>query len=115
GSSTHAAGAQTQPRDLLPEPDSETAGLLGEAGLRDPAALRHGSGRRDIPLGDHAARPGPGAMEGGLCAAVAPADGRALRRKPDRVAALLPVPGDPEAVPGREPGSLSRIARSARD
>ena len=39
------------------------------------------------------------ALEGGLCPAVTPAQGRALRREPQPAAALLPVSGDPEAVP----------------
>jgi tetrameric-type glycyl-tRNA synthetase alpha subunit len=34
----------------------------------------------------------------GLCAALAPAQGRPLRRKPEPAAALLPVPGDDEAL-----------------
>ena len=38
------------------------------------------------------------ALERGLCAAFAPAEGRPLRREPQPAAALLPVPGDPEAV-----------------
>jgi glycyl-tRNA synthetase alpha subunit len=38
-------------------------------------------------------------VERRLCAAVAPAQGRPLRRKPEPAAALLPVPGDPEALP----------------
>ena len=41
---------------------------------------------------------GPEALEGRLCAALAPPQGRPLRRKPQPAAALLPVPGDPEAV-----------------
>ena len=41
---------------------------------------------------------GPKPLERRLCAALAPAQGRPLRRKPQPAAALLPVPGDPEAV-----------------
>jgi glycyl-tRNA synthetase alpha chain len=37
-------------------------------------------------------------VESGLCAAVAAADRRPLRREPEPAAALLPVPGDPEAL-----------------
>jgi hypothetical protein len=37
-------------------------------------------------------------VEGGLCAALAPAEGWPLWRKPEPPAALLPVPGDPEAL-----------------
>jgi signal peptide peptidase SppA len=36
--------------------DPHAAALLGGAGLRDPAALRHGGGRRHLPSGDDAAR-----------------------------------------------------------
>ena len=55
-------------------------------------------GRRHLPPGDHAARARAEAVERGLCAAVAPAEGRPLWREPQPAAALLPVPGDPEAV-----------------
>jgi glycyl-tRNA synthetase alpha chain len=48
--------------------------------------------------GDHAARARAQAVERRLCAALAPAQGRPLRREPQPAAALLPVPGDPEAV-----------------
>ncbi len=48
------------------------------------------------------------AVEGGLCAALAPADGRALWREPQPAAALLSVPGDPEArAPGQPGRSIS--------
>ena len=40
-------------------------------------------------------------MERGLRAAVAPAERRPLRREPEPAAALLSVPGDPEAVAAR--------------
>ena len=51
---------------------------------------------------------GPEALERRLCAALAPAEGRPLRREPQPAAALLPVPGDPEAVAGQPAGPLSR-------
>ena len=51
---------------------------------------------------------GPEALERGLRPALAPAQGRPLRREPQPAAALLPVPGDPEAVAARHPGPLSR-------
>ena len=54
------------------------------------------------------ARARPQALERGLRAALAPAQGRPLRREPQPAAALLPVPGDHEAVAGRLPGPLSR-------
>ena len=55
---------------------------------------------------------GPQALEGRLCAALAPAEGRPLRREPQPAAALLPVPGDPEAVAAGPAGALSRLARA---
>ncbi len=42
---------------------------------------------------------GPQALAGRLCAAEPAADRRALRREPEPAAALLPVPGDHEALP----------------
>ena len=49
---------------------------------------------------------GPEALERRLRAAVAPPDGRPLWREPQPAAALLPVPGDPEAVAGRHSQEL---------
>ena len=98
---------------LVPGPDPDAAALLGGAGLRDPAALRHGGGRRHVPPGDDAARARPEALERRLRAALAPAQGRPLRREPQPPAALLPVPGDPEAVARRTCRS-STCARSPR-
>ena len=91
---------------VVPGPDPGAAAVLGRAGLRDPAALRHGGGRRHLPPGHHLARARPQALERGLRAALAPAQGRALRREPQPAAALLPVPGDHEAVAGGLPGPL---------
>ena len=64
-------------------------------------------GRRHLPSGDHAARARAEALERRLRAAVAPAEGRPLRREPEPAAALLPVPGDPEAVAAGPAGPLS--------
>ena len=72
-------------------------GFWARAGLRHPAALRRGDGRGHVPSGHHPARARPAAVAGGLCAALAPPDRRALRREPEPAAALLPVPGHPEA------------------
>jgi glycyl-tRNA synthetase alpha chain len=41
-------------------------------------------------------------------------NGRPLRREPEPAAALLPVPGDPEAEPVQPAGALSRLARRHR-
>ena len=57
---------------------------------------------------------GPKPLERGLCAAVAPAQGRPLRRESQPAAALLPVSGDPEAVAAGPAGALSEIARRDR-
>ena len=53
----------------FPGPDPGAAALLGGAGLRAAAALRHGSGRRHFPHGDFPARARPGAVECRLRAA----------------------------------------------
>ena len=95
------------PGTLVPGPDPGAAALLGGPGLRHPAALRHGGRRRHLPSGDHAARARAEAVERRLRAALAPAEGRPLWREPEPAAALLPVPGDPEAVAARHPGALS--------
>ena len=92
-----AGGAATQA--LVPGPDPGPAAVLGRAGLRDPAALRHGGRRRHLPPGDHAARARPRALERRLRPALAPPHRRPLRREPQPAAALLPVPGDHEAAP----------------
>ena len=103
-----------EPRALLPGPDPDAAALLGGAGLRHPAALRHGGGRRHLPPGHDLAGAGPEALARRLCAALAPAQGRALWREPQPAAALLPVPGDPEAEPAGPAGALSRLAGGDR-
>ena len=80
------------------------------AGLRAAAALRHGSGRGHLPHRDVPARDRPGALERGLRAAFAPAQGRPLRREPEPPAALLSVPGGAQALARRHPGALPRLA-----
>ena len=102
------------PGTLVPGLYPHAAALLGRSGLRDPAALRHGNRRRHLSSGDDAARARAEAVEGRLCAAVAPAEGRPLRRKPQPAAALLPVPGDPQAVAAGPAGPVSEIARRDR-
>jgi glycyl-tRNA synthetase alpha chain len=54
------------------------------------------------------------AVERGLRAAFAPAEGRALWRQPEPAAALLPVPGGAQALARRHPGSLPRVAARSR-
>ena len=97
----------------LPANHPATAVLLGRAGLRAAAALRHGSRRRHQPHRDLPARARPRALEGRLRAAQPPAQGRPLRREPEPPAALLPVPGGAEARAGQHPGAVPRLARSA--
>src|SRR5918996_4628010 len=86
------------PGTLVPGPDSSASALLGRPGLRDPAALRHGGRRGDVSSGDHIAGARAEALERGLRAALAAAEGWPLRREPEPATALLPVSGDPEAV-----------------
>src|SRR3954454_7663214 len=97
------------PGTFVPGLHPRLATVLGRTGLRDPAALRYGNGRRDLPSCDDAARARAEALERRLCAALAPAEGRALRRKPEPAAALLPVPGDPEAFAARPAGPVSEV------
>src|SRR5206468_12617790 len=85
------------PGTLVPGIDPDAAALLGGLRLRDPAALRHGSRRRHLSPRHHTARAGSEALERGLCATLAAAKGWPLRRESQPAAALLPVPGDPEA------------------
>ena len=102
--------SRPRPRALVPGPDPAPAAVLGRAGLRHPAALRHGGRGRDVPSGHDAALARPKTLEGGLCPALAPAQGRALWREPEPPAALLPVPGDPEALAARSAGPLPALA-----
>src|SRR5207237_8579072 len=95
--------------------DPGVTALLGGARLRDPAALRYRGRRRHVSSGDGVARLGPGAVARRLCPAVAPADRRPLWRKPEPAAALLSAAGDPEAGPGRQPGTVSEEPGGARD
>ena len=109
--------ARAHDRDAPPQlsgADPAPAGLLGRAGLRDPAALRHGGRGRHLPPGHDAARARPAALGGRLRAALAAPDRRALRREPEPLPALLPVPGDREALAAGLPGPLSRLARRDR-
>src|ERR1700687_2250831 len=102
------------PGTLVPGTDPGAAALLGGLRLCDPAALRHGSRRGHLSPGDDVARARPETLERGLCAALAAAQGWPLRRKSQPAAALLPVPGDSEAVAAGPPAALSKIAGSNR-
>src|SRR3954463_3359022 len=72
---------RAQPCAILPSPHSHLAAVLGRARLRDPAALRHGSRRRHVPSRDDLAGARAEALAGGLRPALAPAEGRAVRRE----------------------------------
>src|SRR3954453_11392999 len=98
------------PGTLVPGLHSRSAAVLGRTGLPDPAALRHGNGRRHLSSRDDLARTGAEAMERSLCAALAAPQGWSLRRKSQPVATLLPVPGDHEAVAAEPSGALSEVA-----
>src|SRR5690606_33617108 len=90
----------------LPGPDSRPAELLGGTRLRNPAALRHGGGCRDVPYRHLPAFDRPGNLERGLCPAQPPSGRRPLWREPQPPAALLPVPGGAQAEPGQYPGAV---------
>ncbi|VWX60904.1 hypothetical protein VARIO8X_40007 [Burkholderiales bacterium 8X] len=98
----------------LPADHPHLAELLGRAGLRAPAALRHGGGCRHFPYGHLPAGPRPRALEGRVRAAEPPPQGRPIRREPQSAAALLPIPGGAQAGAEQHPGALPRIARRAR-
>ena len=97
----------------FPTNHSEAAVLLGCAGLRADATLRHGGRRRHVAYRHLSARHRPGALEGGLCAAQPAPQGRPVWRKPESAAALLPVPGGDEAGARQYPGSVSGLAEGA--
>ena len=65
-------------------------------------------GGGDDEPGDVPAQPRPGAVEDRLPRARDPTARRALRREPDAVPALLPVPGDPQAEPADVLDALPR-------
>ncbi len=75
------------------------------------AALRHGSGGGHLPPGHVPRGPRPGSLECRLRSAVEEAHRRPVRRKPEQAPALLPVPGDHEALAPRYPGHLPREPR----
>ena len=82
--------------------------------MRAAAALRHGGRRGHVAYGDVPARARAGALARRVRAAVAPPEGRPLRRKPQPDAALLPVSGGAETLAAGHPRSLPRLARGAR-
>ena len=98
----------------LPGADSFPAGVLGRAGMRDPAALRYGKRGGHLQPRHLPARARTRAVERGLRGAFPAPDRRPLRRKPEPAAALLPVPGDHQAFPHEHPRPLPRFAARLR-
>src|SRR5260370_588435 len=76
------------PGTLVPGLHSCSAAVLGRSGLLDPAAVRYGDGSGHFSSRNHAARARAETVEGRLCAAFAPADGRPLWRKSKSAAPL---------------------------
>ena len=72
-------------------------------------ALRHGSGRRHLSSRHFPARDRPRAVGGRAPAILATTEGRSLRRQPQPLAALLPVPGRDEALATGRAGHLPRL------
>src|SRR5690348_5530752 len=101
--STHFPG-----RDPDPEP------LLGGPGLRAVAAAGSGSRRGYLSPGNVPARARSRPVGGGLRAAMPASDRRALWRKSEPPAAVLPVPSGAEAQSRRRGGTLLRFAARAR-
>ena len=94
-------------RHVLPVAYPEAACLLGAAGLRTCSPMTWKLALAPFTR-DDSTRSGPRPLEGGLCAALEAANRRAVRRESEPAAALLPVPGHPEAVARQQPGSISR-------
>src|SRR5690606_5024692 len=99
---------RSRPRRPEPEPYADIStdhppapGILGPAGLRPAAALRHGSRGGYLPHRHLPARARPGTLARRLRPALAPPQGRPLRRKPQPAPALLPVPGRAQALAAR--------------
>ena len=77
-----------------------------------PAALSLRGRRGHVQPGDVPARARARAVERGVRRAVAPPEGRPLRREPEPLPAVLPVPGAAQAVAGRRARPLLREPRS---
>src|ERR1700733_5342763 len=103
-----------RPGQIVSRPHPDLAELLGWPWLHHAATLRHGGRGGHVSSGDDASLAWSQALESGLRPAVAPAQGRTLRRESQQAAALLSVPGDPEALAGEPSGALSRLARRDR-
>src|SRR5205807_54015 len=99
-----------EPEKLVSGLDPDAAALLGGPRLRGAATLRHGDGRGHVSSRHYVARARAEALERGLRAAIAAAEGWPLWREPEPAAALLPVPGDPQAVAAGPAGSVPEVA-----
>ena len=103
-----------QVRAYVPGHDPRARAVLGRSRLHRDAALRLRGRGRHLPHRHHAAQPRPQRLAYLLPAALPPPRGRPLRREPQPNAALLPVPGHPEALPGGLPGPLLGLAQGHR-
>src|SRR6185503_1500490 len=90
--------------------DPRARAVLGRARVRDPAAVPVRGGRGHVQPGDVPALARARAVAGRLRRAVPPSEGRALRREPEPLPAVLPVPGAAEARTGRRRGRLLPVA-----
>src|SRR3954471_1500415 len=98
----------------IPAGDPCAPAVLGRAGMRIAAAVRHGSWRGHLAHGDVPAGAWTRAVARSVRSALAPAEQRTVGRDPEPDAALLPVPGRAEAGARRHSRALSRIAPGAR-
>src|SRR4030095_9873664 len=107
------AGTPTNEREhgfgpQLSGPDPHAASILECAGLRAPAAVRHGNGSGNLSPGHRSALARPRTLEGGLCSTEPSADGWTLWREPEPPGPLLSVSGGPEAQPAGPAAAVSR-------
>ena len=82
--------------------------------MRDPGALRRGSGRRNHVPRDVSEGAGAAALPCRLRAAQPPSRRWPLRRQPEPPLQALPVAGDPEAVARGHHGSVPPEPRGSR-
>src|SRR5215210_7244177 len=99
----------------LPRHAGLAPSVLGGARVRRHAAVPHRSRRGNDESGDLPPLPGAARVADRLRRAGHPPDGRALRREPVPLPALLPAASHPQAEPGRRPRPVLGLARGARD
>src|SRR6185369_6400663 len=103
--------ARTRATPFAPAHDPRARAVLGRARVRDPAALPLRGGRGHVQSGHVPALARAGAMARRLRGAVPPSERRPLRREPEPLPAVLPIPGAAEARAGRRCGRLLPVAR----